>query len=259
VAGQTTVPPLNSTTQNETYTGAANGTGGVLNTTGPNPSIVNNGGTGNTNYSKQGAQITNPYGTEKKVTKSAPGKINRLSVAVLVDGKSTSQATAMQRVVSAAVGLRTNRGDTIQVTRAAFDTSATKTASKELAAQAKAKQQQGLMSLIRTVGALLVAAFVLFLIWRSFKRAAPVRTPIELPVAPVKEIEAHAINVVDDEFELEEGAFAALESGPTLAEVENSPEVQQRLAITNELGELIDNQPDEVVQLLRGWLADRRS
>jgi flagellar M-ring protein FliF len=43
------------------------------------------------------------------------------------------------------------------------------------------------------------------------------------------------------------------------ATLELPPEVAERVAIQEEVAELIDRQPEEVAQLLRGWLADRRS
>jgi flagellar biosynthesis/type III secretory pathway M-ring protein FliF/YscJ len=45
-----------------------------------------------------------------------------------------------------------------------------------------------------------------------------------------------------------------------LPEVEALPPAEvQRIEIQNEIGTLIDRQPEEVASVLRGWLADRRS
>ena len=51
---------------------------------------------------------------------------------------------------------------------------------------------------------------------------------------------------------LEASERLALESAVT-------PEDARRLAVQSEVTELVERQPDEVAQLLRGWLADRRS
>jgi flagellar M-ring protein FliF len=41
--------------------------------------------------------------------------------------------------------------------------------------------------------------------------------------------------------------------------VPSDGETERRLVVREEISELVERQPDEVAQLLRGWLADRRS
>jgi flagellar M-ring protein FliF len=49
-----------------------------------------------------------------------------------------------------------------------------------------------------------------------------------------------------------------LDSGRTQPEIEAASADGERSRIRQDVGELVDRQPDEVAALLRGWLADRR-
>ena len=58
----------------------------------------------------------------------------------------------------------------------------------------------------------------------------------------------------------EEAAVTAL--GVVVLALESAavtPEDARRMAVQAEVGELVERQPEEVAQLLRGWLADRRN
>src|SRR5205823_798404 len=77
----------------------------------------------------------------------------------------------VQKLVAAAAGLDTARGDTLAVDSMPFDTTAQKEADKAVSAAAAAKQRQGMLSMARTlvILVLLIGAFVFFL--RTTKRA----------------------------------------------------------------------------------------
>jgi len=68
----------------------------------------------------------------------APGKLNRLSIAVLVD-KSVSgvQVSNVRQAVNAAAGIDQTRGDQVTVQAVAFDTSTQKQVEKEMAAASR--------------------------------------------------------------------------------------------------------------------------
>jgi len=113
--------PLEQKKQNEKLAGSggASGTAG----TGSNiPSYSGAGaGGGNNNYNNTSSDTT--FGVSKTVehTKVAPGAINKLGVAVLVD-KSVPPATVaqLQSALGAAAGITPKRGDTITVSQVAF-------------------------------------------------------------------------------------------------------------------------------------------
>jgi flagellar M-ring protein FliF len=113
--------PLEQKKQNEKLkgSGAPGGTSG----TGSNiPSYSGaGGGGGNNNYNNTNSDTT--FGVSKTVshTKVAPGAVNKLGVAVLVD-KSVPPATVaqLQSALGAAAGITPKRGDTITVSQVAF-------------------------------------------------------------------------------------------------------------------------------------------
>jgi flagellar M-ring protein FliF len=112
--------PLTQQKQNEKLkgAGAATGTSG----TGSNiPSYSAGGSSGGNNYNNASTNTT--FGVSKTVehTKVAPGAVNKLGVAVLVD-KSVPPATVaqLQSALGAAAGITPKRGDTITVSQVAF-------------------------------------------------------------------------------------------------------------------------------------------
>ena len=100
----------------------------------------------------------------------------------------------------------------------------------------------------------------MLLVLRSAKKAAPRRVPIALPAdltelgGPRHALSAGAIDVGDDDRVLV-GVGAHNASGFDSIPTPNLPAA----AVANsDIVQLIERQPDEVAQLLRSWLADRR-
>jgi flagellar M-ring protein FliF len=142
------------------------------------------------------------------------------------------------------------RGDVVEVNRLAFDTAAAASAEKEFAALEKAEKAEQRWSLIRTGVVLLVVVLIVLYALRSLRRTS--RTNVDLPSL---ELEAHQLSAL----EAEHAAMLAAADRRALESVAVPPEEARRLAVQAEVGELVERQPEEVAQLLRGWLADRRS
>lgn len=243
-----TVPPLNVTTSKETYTGSGTPVGGVL---GPDNVSVPAGGGGQSKYQKDDQTLTNAVGTKKETVTVAPGAVRRMSVAVVLDQSlpvANGNTTSISQLVAAAAGIDPKRGDTVQVTAMPFDTTAAKQAQKELAQAAKDKQNAQTMSLAKTVAIVLLVVVVL--IWLARRSRKVERTPVYLPALTGD----HGPDAI--EARLQE---LALEAGPASRELSlPDPQQLERMAVRSEIGDLIEQQPDEVARLLRGWLADRR-
>jgi flagellar M-ring protein FliF len=113
--------PLTTHTQTEKLKGSGAGAGGAAGTGSNIPSYSAAGGSGNNNYNNTTKDTT--YGVSKTVshTKVAPGTINKLGVAVMVD-KSVPPATVaqLQSALAAAAGITPKRGDTLTVTQVPF-------------------------------------------------------------------------------------------------------------------------------------------
>ncbi|MCZ7527707.1 MAG: flagellar basal-body MS-ring/collar protein FliF [Acidimicrobiia bacterium] len=250
VEGQPIAPqPGQESTSTETYTGPASGATGIL---GPDGTAT--GSTGETNYEKSETSVQYVYDKVTEQVRTAPGSVERMSVAVILDSEAVDEAdvASIQNAVQAAVGFDLDRGDAIQVTRMEFDDSVAEAAEKELAAAEAAKKRSDMMSLIRMVAALLVVAVVLFLAWRSMRKAAKQRVPLRVPL-DLRELEA--AHSAADGPSLPELTPEA----PAMPQLQIPPEQLESARVESEVGELIDRQPDEVAATLRTWLADRRS
>jgi flagellar M-ring protein FliF len=262
-AGQTS-PLITESTSNETFAGpgASGAAGGVLGQDGT--PAAGAASTAN-NYEKTQAERSFAVGKVTEQVKSAPGKVSRLSVAVLLDDKVKVPPAEITNLVNAAAGIDTQRGDQVSVQAMAFDRSATEAAAKEEKAAAAAQSKAQLMNLVRTVGVLLIVLVALFLAWRSAKKAGVTRYPVPgvLSAGPVSADALHAALTA-----IGAGQTSAAAAPGTATNVDAvepgerflSPALPSATsAVNDELAELIDRQPDEVASILRGWLADRRA
>ena len=98
-------------------------------------------------YTQVGTSQQNVVSEVTKSVDSAPGTLQRLSLAVVVDSSVKGvNASQVKQLVSAAAGLQPSRGDTIQVAFVPFDQSAAKLAAAQLKAAASAKSKAAMMS-----------------------------------------------------------------------------------------------------------------
>ena len=252
--------PLSNTTVRERYTGTPAGIGGVLGPDGT-PAVAEGAGT---DYRKRERAQEFAVGKVTEEIKTAPGDVERLSVAVLLDdGAQAEYGTGeIEALVTAAAGLDPARGDTIQVSRIAFDRSADAAAQEELeraAADAKSAQTMGM---VRTAVIVFVILLVLALAYLSMRRATkPTAEAVDVTrLQPLLDAQQDAERRALEELKVLE-LERELAHAPTAADaaMEIPAEVEERMQIHTEIADLIDNQPDEVAALLRGWLADRRS
>jgi flagellar M-ring protein FliF len=250
-------PPLAETKKTETYTGTGGVGTGVL---GPDNIQVPTGtGGANSGYQSQAETRNNAVGMVTESRKSAPGSVRRLSVAVMLDSatvKDTNMAE-LQQLVSSAVGLNPARGDSIAVSTVPFDKSAADTNAKALAEAKKAEDQAQLYSMAKTgaiVGAIALLALIAW--WRSRRRNKGLRV-----------LQAEITRAEEERMALElANARAALEAdggGETRLAItpggSDDDAIAEREARQKDITSLVEQQPEEVAQVLRGWLADRRS
>jgi flagellar M-ring protein FliF len=116
--------PLTQTQETERLRGGAAGAAGAAGTAGNVPTYSAGAGAGGTNSDYNRRKTETNYGVNKKVTetKKAPGTVNKLNVALLVD-KSIPKPVfdQLQETVSAAAGIdQTTRGDTFSATQMEF-------------------------------------------------------------------------------------------------------------------------------------------
>lgn len=253
---ETSVPPLSEATVHETYNGGAGGVGGALGQTYPTLTPVA-GASGAGNYDRQQRTADNAVGSVVESAQAAPGSVERLTVAVVLDSAAagTVDPAKISSMVSNAVGLDPERGDSVDVSSLPFDTTATKQAQKEITAAQSAAKTAQYVDLGKKAGLGLAAVVILFLLLRKRGKGGT-------------SIEAYASDLPGDGMLMAGGHPAALSSGPghgALAlhsgEAAPDPSIEasvQRDRLRDEVAKLVENQPDEMAQVIQGWLSQRK-
>jgi len=185
--------------------------------------------------------------------------VKKLSVAVMINSDAVEGANEaqLQQLISSAVGLDANRGDTIAVSAMSFDKTGAEAVQKELADAQAADKQAATMSMIKT-GSLILGVVVLILMAfignkrRQKKMQKALQAQIDRFEAEQAELTAVRTPVA---IGAGVGAAGELTAGPP---VELDPEFLAREERSREITALAAQQPHQVVTQLRGWLADRR-
>lgn len=234
-------------TANEIYTGVdALAETGVLGPDGA-PVAVPTGS--ESSYTKDDAERTFVVDRTVESTTTAPGAVERLSVAVLVDSATVDDAARAQieQMVSTAAGIDLERGDQVMVTSLPFDRTGTDAAVAAAEVEAAELMRAQRTSTIRTAVIAFLVLVAMLLAYRSTRRARrEVSTPID-----IGEIRSAGRT---DEPELLAVAVDEAPRGPPISPIE--------LASQNaleELGVLADKRPEEVAQILQSWLSDERA
>lgn len=263
--GTPTTPPLAQTSNEETWTGsggsAASGVLGPDNNpapiTTPTPATAAGAAAAANKYSKKSSTVNNALTQVDEKRTSAPGAVKKLSVAVLLDTRTagTVDVAQVRSLVSSAVGVDAARKDQVQVTRLPFDQGAAKAAAKELADQKKGEAAAAKTGLVKSAAlGLLVLAIVVFALLSGRRRKGQ---------GSLSNDERLQIEQLQRTLEIDGARRGELESsGPAMAAIEAAPADPHADLVAmarSEIGELVQAQPAEVAQLLRGWLADRRS
>lgn len=160
--------------------GSASGVPGVAaNRPGAQPVVTMSSRTGN-GYQRVEANTKYEVSKTTEHTIVAPGQVDKLSVAVMLDKKvEQSKVPQIQDVIAAAAGIDPNRGDQITVMSMAFDDSAAKQEAKEMQSVAS---RSTMMSMAKTVsGVLLLFGFLFFLkgMLKQIKVQVPEPTTVE--------------------------------------------------------------------------------
>jgi len=220
---------LSEETLSETYGGLSNAVGGVVGIA----ANVRQGAGGSRSAVGEGRyerrEVTNKYGVShiSERTIKAPGRVEDISVAVMVDEKvDPIKIPAIRNAVATAVGIdpkQPTSSSKITVERVAFDDSAIKAEEKEMQAMAS---KATYVSVGKTVGAVvLLFGFLLFLkkMLSGITVSIPERVTVEeIPVPSASVAEAYT----------QSGATAAVRAGTSEAE------------------------PEEIARTVRKWLSE---
>lgn len=252
---ETGVAPLAESTLHETYDGGE-GAGGALGQTWP--TLTGGAAGGGGSYDRTQRTADNAVGTVVESAQAAPGSVERLTVAVVLDSAAAGNVdtTKISSMVSSAVGIDSTRGDAVDVSLMPFDTEAAAAAQEEIAAAQSAAKTSQYIDLGKKAGIGLAVLIALLLLRRRGK---------DQP-----RVEAYASDLPDeDEGLLMPGgmpqALAAGPAGPALpapgpdqAAIEASVAAADREQLRSEVTQLVQNQPDEVAQVIQSWLSQRQ-
>lgn len=247
--------PVYTEEQTETLNGAGNvPQGGVL---GPDSTLVPSGNANATqNYESRKSKTNNARGTRETVTNVATGAVKKLSVAVMVNSRTAgaiNQGTLRNQVIAAAGAVPTR--DTVEVSKIPFDTTADEAAAKAAEEAEKERLVEIGLGFLRGLGLFLLLVIALIVGFRKSRKQQVVEDYGELSSAdhtyPLPELPpAPAVAPQPLEYELEDEL-------PAIAAPEVDPQTQARVQARMEIGALVDENPDEVARLLRGWIAER--
>jgi flagellar M-ring protein FliF len=239
------IKPLTSTTTNEKYNGTGAGTAasGVVGPDGQLAPSTTGSGNGST-YVKKGTTEDNAIDKTVEQREAAPGNVRSLHVGIVIDTRSLGASTPqdVQALVTSALGINAKRGDTVTVTTMPFDRSQEKAAAAALAAAKAADAKAATTSMIKTGGIAGVIAAALILAWfRGRKR---------------RKLRDQATTYVVEQLRARNDTTVALPPSPSAAELTGSAPNQLRMAARDEIAAMVERQPEEVAQLLRGWLVE---
>jgi flagellar M-ring protein FliF len=241
-----TVAALSESIQREAYNGGQNAAGGVL---GPDNVQVPNGtstsGTGQ--YENSNTVRNNAVNKINETRNNAPGAIKRLNVAVLLDSTTagTVDSAQVQQLVSVAAGIDATRGDSVAVAAMPFDTSAATAAKDALAASAAAEKSAKQTSLIKTAAMALVILILIFLAWRASRRAKKRKALSPTELAHLQQMQSA----------LEQQRLGELNTSipnPAIDAINREEEAREERQ--REIEQMVEDQPEEMAALLRGWL-----
>jgi flagellar M-ring protein FliF len=219
----------------ETYTGAGAPPGGTAG------SITAPAASGTGTYTNTQTNQTCETSQQTQTVQQAPGTLKNEQVAVLVNSRAVPAGVnlnALKAGVAAAAGINTGRGDQLAFSTMPFNSASSQQAAAAAKAAAAANKSKSLHTLITTGVVLFLILVVLFLLWRSARKARMV--PTVLGPADIE-----ALRPVREVRELEH-----TQTMPAMA----VPEIPAAAEETMTLNHFIDNQPEEVASMLRTWL-----
>lgn len=250
------LPPLSETELTERYTApVAPGIGGVVGPDGQlDPNAAGNQAGENTNYNKRQRTSDNAVGQTVEQREAAPGSVDSLHVGVVLDQQALGGVAPeeVQALITSALGINADRGDTVEVSVMPFDRSAEEAAKDALAAASAADKQAELMSMLRTAGLVVLVLLLAMGAWLRNRKRDKARHQATNYV--VEQLRRQPAELEPQHAPELEPAMAVLAQTPAFTEL---PDVTA--STRGEIAALVERQPEEVAQLLRGWLVEQGS
>ena len=171
--------------------------------------------------------------TETRIV--APGKVTKLSLAVIVDGELTpAEETKIRDAVAMAAGINVERGDQVSVVGMPFNNAVSDEMQQALADREKFQRTMEVLKvMIVPLSILLILGFLLYFIRRFFANQ---------PMNPLN----------NKRGQQEIAAMAEMEE----VELNLSPEAIEKRNMQKQIDNLINNKPEEVAKVIKTWLVE---
>lgn len=222
--------PLSAETETEGLRGGGGAAAGATGAAANIPSYAAAGGAGNSNY-KRSADKTE-WAVDKTVTRTeiAPGKVNRLNVALMVDASvPRSELAGLRDAVAAAAGIDADRGDMLEVSSVDF-------AKLPEAPAPKASPIGPYVGYARWAGLGIGLLAFLFFVTRHLRRRE--REELADPVWLRELVTPRPLAALEAAGAAQPGIEAQLAQDPTVGRIR----------------EAAKSQPDRVAQQVRAWV-----
>jgi flagellar M-ring protein FliF len=246
------VAPLSSSTQSETYKGPASSSaiGGVVGPSGQMGSTTTTSN-GKVDYQKSSTVVDNAVTKEIETKVAAPGAVNSVHIGIVLDSASLNgiDPASVQALVTSAVGVSADRGDTVEVTAMPFNRTTEQATTAELNAAHSAQQQAQWFSYAKQGGLILLVVMMLLLAWLQARRGNKKREQATSYMVDQLRQEAAERAAAHQAMEAHHAAMAAIEA--------QAPDHNATKEMRDEIASLIDRQPEDVASLLRGWLVEK--
>jgi flagellar M-ring protein FliF len=245
-------PPVSEQTTTEEYTGNGATVGGVLGPENTADAVGNAGGGGDSTYNKESSTANNPLNKTVEEATDSGGRINRLTVSVVMDAGVAGALNQgqLEDLVGNAVGLDPARGDDITVAAMPFDTSAADAAAADMEAAREAEEQEKLWSMVRSGAIAAGIVLVVLVVWLRSRKREDVEEeyePLELGDDVLAELERLRV------------ASSRGETRPVKDNKQLELEAAERQRVRGEISSMVSERPDEVAAMLRGWLTENKA
>lgn len=186
-------------------------------------------------------EVSTNYEVGKTETKtiSAPGEVKRLTASVIIDGEIDANVqAAIEQSVANAIGLQTERGDSVSVVGMTFDPITKEEAQSEFDAinAALAKENRNKIILYSVLGLVGIIIFIVALVLLRKKSKNK------------KEEKKNLLDVVIDDKVAKEETIEM----PSI----NFDSINPKAHIENEIKKYATEKPDQVVDIIKSWLAE---
>ncbi len=187
------------------------------------------------NYAK--TDETTNYEVSKKIEKfvKAPGYIEKVSVAVILDRQITEeQSASLREAISSAAGIDATRGDAISLSNLTFDKTGMETTKKEMAKQ---RQTAMIMNILKNVGLGLLLVLTVFYAYTRLKKLQAISGAGG----------SWGVNITDA------GRSAMPGAG---VDEEVFAQEERRTSMRRSLDEMVGDNPEVFARVLKKWLSE---